>query len=286
MLLIGSKATQFWHPEYRIGQKSDWDVLVSHDKAEEITQSSLNPCASSWRHGDRVELHNVAFLNNADILRYATEERIEIEDGLCPRICSSRGLAAIKRGHLHRSLGFTKHMIQYQILDKDFGLDDWQFIWSRASLTKSTFGDRAGFKDKGNKEFFDDAVTRPFSHDDLHLAIAKQPLYLKIKSDPSKAAYDPYLWIGLPYWEKTEVVREECYVIALERWLIPYRQKERKYPYSMAFHKAMEKACTTLDNGPFREYAIDNWSKIQRFNPAVLDCFFNSQLWQNHELSH
>jgi hypothetical protein len=130
MLLIGSQATHFWHSSYKVGKNADWDILCDINTAMALLETrDLDPLAPSWKMNDNIELHNSNFLNNADIERYATNQVIGIPDTyLHVRVCSSRGLAAIKRAHLYRSLNFAKHIIQYQFLDRDFNTKDIAFI--------------------------------------------------------------------------------------------------------------------------------------------------------------
>lgn len=278
MLLIGSRAANWWHPKCKVREASDWDIVASHKEACDFTGQSLDPAKQTWKHGN-IEFHNAEFFLNFQLESlYASDQGLVIHDTLRVWICNSRGLAAIKRSHLHRTIKFVHHMIQYQELDKDFTEQDWKYIRARTDAIKMVYPDRVGTKDKKNEDFFKDAIKRDLPHDEIHKIVAHydEPLYLKLKVDKSMAAYDLGLWENLSLEDKHNAVREECYVIALERFLIPHR---KRFPYRIAFHKALEKACTTLDNGPFREHAIDYWNEIRNFNGEVFDRFFNSQLW-------
>ena len=199
------------------------------------------------------------------------------------RVCSSRGLAAIKRSHMYRDFNFTKHMIQYQLLDSNFTEQDREFIRLRRAETMKHFPQRPTFGDMTNEQFVQDAVIRVFDHEEIHRIIAGGTAsYFKLKKDMSKAAYDHELWHAASDELKQACVREETYVIALERFLIPRRLKGERFPYRIAYMRALEKVCTTLDDGPLREYAIDNWNIVKLFDETVFNRFFESKLWKDH----
>lgn len=281
MILIGSRALWFWNRGYKEKVESDWDVVATPQEAESFIDKPIDHSDLSWKYGD-IEFHNANALNNNDIQSlYGASEIITCGDGIYFDICNLRGLAAIKRSHLHRKLNFAKHMIHYQLMDHNFDEGDHAFIERRKELTKLAFPERIGSKNKNNKDFFKGAVTRVFNHDDIHKIVAgdSEPMYLKVKKDMSSAAYDNDLWNGLSADDKVKSVQEECYVIAIERFLIP---RNFKYPYKLAFYNALEKACTTLDNGPWREHAIDNWNTIKDFDSNVFNNFLNSKLWKDY----
>lgn len=285
MLLIGSRAANYWHPECSVKPTSDWDVVCDLKTACELADTQFNPCSRSWKWKN-YELHNADFFCNDELIgRYDSGDLMLVEPGVKVNICSSRGLATIKRSHLHRTIKWTHHMLQYQVLDHAFTASDLQFIERRKREIKGLLPDRVKTKSMSNEDFFDDAVNRIFEHDEIHRIISapNEPLYLKLKTDKSKAAYDDALWLGLANDERTQAVREECYVIALERFLIPYALQDRKYPYSHAFSRSLEKACTTLDTGLFREYAIDNWQTIRVFDPQTFNKFFHSKPWRQYD---
>lgn len=285
MILIGSRALSYWRPDWTRNEKSDWDVVATPDEASELLKKECDPSSMSWKWG-HVELHNSRFFYNDEIeKRYASGESITLGYILGAKVCSLRGLAAIKRSHLHRKLNFPKHIIQYQLMDHNFDENDLEFIRKRTAFTKQVFGDNVGSKNKKNDEFFKDAVVRVFKHDDIHAIVADPtgPMYLKVKSDASVAAYDPDLWEKLSHDDKILAIQEECYVIAIERFLVPAKITGKKYPFRAAFLNALEKACTTLDDGAFREYAIDHWKALAAFDAAIFDRFFDSQLWRNYD---
>ena len=52
--------------------------------------------------------------------------------------------------------------------------------------------------------------------------------------------------------------------------------------HRMAFDLALERICTTLCGGYFRDHAIDYWTEIKEFNEDIFNKFFNSKLWRDY----
>ena len=57
-------------------------------------------------------------------------------------------------------------------------------------------------------------------------------------------------------------------VIALERFVIPGKLNPK-----LAYLKAVEKICTTLTSGWFRDFAIDNWPEVIDNVPDYVSIF-------------
>ena len=67
------------------------------------------------------------------------------------------------------------------------------------------------------------------------------------------------LWEKFTHQEKMMCVVEETTVIALERFLIPGREKYA----TAAYMKALQKVCTSLTSGWFRDFTIWNWADLR-----------------------
>jgi hypothetical protein len=284
MLLIGSRAANYWHPEISVKETTDYDVVCTPQEAAGLLGYQVSSLMHSWKYGTHVELHNSLYFNN-DLLekQYASGSKMGVETVGVVKICSSRGLAIVKRSHLHRDINFTKHMIHYNILDHSFNALDLEFLRARSALTKAAFPERKVFGAMTNEEFVVDGVNRHMDHEELHRIITNGDVsYFKLKKDMTKAAYDHELWDKAPDSLRRKCVQEEAYVIALERFLIPKAVNGTKFSYKVAFYRALEKVCTTLDDGPLREYAIDNWNSVMEFDPTVFDHFFNSKEWNEY----
>lgn len=243
-LLIGSRASHL------IPKKatSDFDV-VWHETVD---------CHN-------VETHSVDILGNDQLFRYATGETTKLPDGTVVDMISDLGASIVKRSHLHRELGFNKHINQYHKHLRPFvmfyTMSDREYLTERTKLTMEKFYYPHPKLNVPNAEFFDDLVNKKYDHDYLHTLFSyyNEPLYKRLQYDFTKAYCQRELWEKLSYEDKNRCVAEEVYVIATERKLVP---REWKYPVKLAFHEAMNMVCTTLCSGWFRDHAIDNYPDI------------------------
>mgnify|MGYP000194529791 CR=1 FL=1 len=243
-MLIGSRALAHWIPEFKCRDNADWDWIGN---------------LSSF---GRVEVHGFDHLNNNKAVDLYSVYGI---DG----ICSLKGLALIKRSHLWRDWQFDKHIATYHKWLKphmvDLTRDDKEFLKERTKLTKEAYPQGNPNLNQSNDEFFDDAVDKKYDHDWLHelYAYGHRPMYEKLKRQErlDEAWCEKELWLELTYNERCKCVAEECYVIATERFLVP---TEFEYFWKKAYMKALQKVCTTLCSGWFRDFAIDNYPEIIR----------------------
>lgn len=251
-VLVGSRALHYWKPDRKITPETDWDV---------ISFGSHKGC----------EIHNPHFLNNLAMTGYASNNVVELPDGKQARVMTMLGLAIIKRSHLWRDLSFQKHIADFH----KFGLaealqnhhDDIveKDLKERIELTMNAFPQRHPNLNVSVEVFFDDAVVKTYPHDLLHelFAYGQKPVYTLMQPDPTKAWCSKEMWDQLTKIEKIEAVCEETMVIAAERFLIP---KDWNFSCKRAYFKALDKVCTTLCSGFFRDFAIDNYNQ-------VVDCF-------------
>ena len=109
---------------------------------------------------------------------------------------------------------------------------------------------------KKTDEFFDDKVTRKYKHDELHelLAFNKVPMHHRIRKDDTPMCYKE-LWDLLAYDDKIKCALEEVYVVVAERYI-------RKYPFKIAKEKAMKNLITSMTQGWFNDFLIDNFDEI------------------------
>lgn len=250
-MLVGSRALKLHNPNVQIKDTTDWDFIGQ--------QTCEVP------EGSKIEIYNLGVLNNAKA------KKLFDENG----ICSLRGLALLKRSHLHRDLRFAKHITYYHkfilpLLGDSFlsslSPAEDEFLQERIKLTKKHYPYHQISLKKSNSDFFDDAVTKIFDHDHIHEVVAQvlrpngTPLYLRLKINQESAYCEKTLWLSLTEQEKAICVLEETYVIALERFVLRDTWVKSEM---MAFNFALEKVCTTLTSGWFRDFAIDNYAKLK-----------------------
>lgn len=248
-LLIGSRALEHWSPDFKCKPNADWDIISLHEIKDDTK---------------RIEHHAFNALGSSDLQRYASEHTIKIA-GQVVHIVNPIGLAIIKRSHLWRDLSFQKHITHYhKHLAKYrayFKEVDELILENRTKLTMAAYPQGHPSLKKSVKDFFDDYVEKKYNHDYLHELVAyhDKPLYTQLQRDSSSAWCDKDLWDKLSTADKIKCVAEEAQVIAIERFLVP---SNWNYAPRHAYLKALDKVCTTLCSGWFRDFAIDNYPEI------------------------
>lgn len=232
-LLIGSRALNYWFPACKIKPETDWDVITDEDI-----------------YG--IERHEPEFLNNADFEQFTDANHRVLYRGYWLYVVSPEGLAIIKRSHLWRSLGFDKHITMYSRHLRDYFNADSAVYKHRLELTKKAFPQPHPKLNVTVEKFFDDYVTKKYDHDWLHTLVAHEdkPVYRMMQRDTTKAWCERDMWEQLTQMRQINCVSEEAYVIALERFLVP---NNWNYSPKVAYHKALNKICTTLCSGWFRD---------------------------------
>jgi hypothetical protein len=253
--LIGSRALNFWNPSARINDNADWDIVTDFPMM--------------FDHLRNFEHHKTSVLNNSEIGQFASDMIIHV--GNTPvNVVTMEGLAAIKRSHLHRSLSFQKHITHYH----KHGLVEAmrsakestiEFLVKRIELTKKEYPQGNPNLMQKNEEFFDDYVTKVYNHDWLHEQVAyyDKPLYTRLQDDPTIAWCKKEYWQKLSHQEKCECVLEEAMVIAIERFIVSPKI-EKPLLTKLAILRSVDKICTTLCSGWFRDFAIDYYDDIYK----------------------
>jgi hypothetical protein len=285
MYLTGSRALLFWQGFDCSAGDSDWDIIANE---EELNLLGLSfGCRDSIRVGD-VEFINEDSLNNKEVCSGVISSSYHNGDLYFNfNICDLNSLYIQKRSHVWRPIKFARHIMQLQniisLLEEELPLSERNqyLLKKRIKLTKEKYGDRVPSLNKSNKDFFDDTVKKYYVHDEVHEVMAHydRPLYESLKYDDKmdSAFCSKDLWEKLSYEDKVKCVQEECYVIAVERFVIPRFLKGEKYPpENITFMRALEKVCTTLCSGYFRDFAIDNWSECRKFTPGFYNKLFTA----------
>ena len=294
MYLIGSRALSHYRrlQETRINLETDWDVVGPLDEVNQLKNN--NPSL-------KIEPIDIEDLNNREICESCVDHSIEC-DLKDVKVIGMKGLAIFKRSHLHRPKKFRKHIVDYHshgLKDALVGMrpNHQQLLEERIRLTKLAYGDNTPSLNKSNDAFFNDPIRASglyvLDHDDIHEVVKYEdvPMYEKMKPCDSmeKAMCSKDMWEKFTHKQKINTVLEETHTIALERFLIPERLDMnpqysigRPWGKHSAFSYALEKVCTTLCSGWFRDFAIDNWLEIRNSMDHSYDQkFFESQTWLN-----
>ena len=291
MLLIGSAAAKYHIPWFR--QPSDYDILLSEIELGEFYKKNedriveFRPQFYKNRFTCelvdagkivRIELHVATPGSGYEMLIKAQRHTRSTNILNCTMtIASLRTLLTIKKTHITFPIKWAKHIRDYHILkqhDLDIEYveqDNLMLVAAYFSIFEDTQKRFNKYKssslDMTNDEFFAKSsayVNRKYEHDDLHRLVAfhDAPMYTKLKSDQSKALCLKSKWNELCTEDKIRAVKEEAYVIALERKIIPAYERGQEITSELreaAFSWAVERICTTLTSGWFREFAIENW---------------------------
>ena len=117
----------------------------------------------------------------------------------------------------------------------------------------------ASLKNKDSETFFVDAVDRKYIHDDIHDAVAvyDKPLYERLIVEGVSCSEDAFNMLSEE--DKLLLVKEEVWVTALERYLIP---SNFTCGSVAAYQKSLKKLATTMSSGYFKYFILCNMDKL------------------------
>lgn len=136
-------------------------------------------------------------------------------------------------------------------------LTDW-FKWRE----RETYHYQHPSLNRSKQDFFTTAgVVYTYDHDSIHEAVKlyEKPCYSYFKPDDKDVWCDKEMFFSLPASIQLGAVFEESAVLALERALIPYNSWDKE---EAAFTKALQKVCSSITSGWFREYAWENYHPV------------------------
>jgi hypothetical protein len=111
-------------------------------------------------------------------------------------------------------------------------------------------------------EFFSDAVVRKYDHDSLHESVAygERPIYEECLKDGRSVLMDMRKVWAMPFERQVQLFREEIYVTALERKVIPsdYTCSPRG-----AYAWALRRTITSLTKGKSAQFIAENYSTFR-----------------------
>jgi len=173
-------------------------------------------------------------------------------------------LLTIKLSHAGWDIHWSKTMCDILLL-KSKGLKADKILYKK--LVKDWIGVHgkkwASLKGKDSNSFFEDPVPRKYVHDTIHEAVAvyDRPLYERTLKDGVLCCESKFE--ELSENDKVLMVKEEVWVTALERYLIP---SDLKCSPTMAYQKSLKKLCTTMSSGWFKFFILDNFDKLCKDN--------------------
>lgn len=118
---------------------------------------------------------------------------------------------------------------------------------------------------QSKNNFFDTpGVTYRYDHDTIHEAVKlyDTPAYSHFKDDEAEVYCSRAKFEGCDEKIKLASVLEESYVLALERCLVPF---DFKTTPKDAFVMALQKVCTSITSGWWRDYAWEHYGNALAF---------------------
>lgn len=195
-------------------------------------------------------------------------------------------LLTLKLSHLGWDILWEKHV------------GDAQFLFSKGCTPDRGLYERlvkgwtqkhgkkwASLKGKDSTTFFEDAVSRKYNHDSIHEAVAvyDKPLYESLLFEGVSCSERGFE--TLSHEDKILLVKEEVWVTALERYIIP---QDFKCSITAAYQNSLKKLATTMSSGWFKWFILSNihtlrqcrdHSFIEKFKTALN----NNQIKYNNE---
>jgi len=246
-VLTGSQALFYWK---RLKRKpSDFDILWEKEKQS----FKKNNCF--------IDANNFETESTNLILAKRAQNNPEIDTPIGK--CVVLGLKEIKIMKLSSlPLNKNKNLQDLKLLeDIELDSEDLKIVEKRTEDTILKMKNRSSFFNKYK-------VKRYFDHDQLHIWVNPNPLYRKILKDNSFYEVCEDKFQKLPLLEKIELIREEVFVLALERSFIP---KIMKNP--LGIDTFCEKFYLTDKSSDPSIYWLDRFSTNLKDNPQFLADF-------------
>ena len=242
MIIIGSTALKHHFPDFNREPK-DLDLIVE--------DSSIYP-----------KSREIEYLENPVLLKYE-----------CCGYITPNMLLSLKISHMFWDFNWNKHLYDIQFLLKKGCTYDLKIINEFIEYWKEVKPKIRRSDLVLNKEdFFTNAVNEDTDqHDFLHTILADIPAYTKILKDDCEVELDENKWNNLSFEEKCDVVYEETYVMAYERYKTTH--------YRIAYINQLKD--NIIKHFPFyiALFAMENYPALER---AKID--YRTKINEHYEL--
>ena len=260
MILVGSKALKELYSDFS-REIQDTDFFVQTKLSESSTRKAFT------KDGDEYQFFTAPELS---ILFERGDNRVATLNELFTIKCSHVQWD-IKRGGSHL-LNKTLFDIKF-MLQKGAKLDE-ELYSSLYSLWEKRYGVNLISFNAPNEIFFTKAVDRKYDHDSLHELVKyyDEPLHCKVRKDKSKALVSKKLFDQLSPLDQLRLAREECYVLSLERFIIPGKIND----YKVAYKKTLHRFIGTMSKGFFNKFLLINYLELEEPEINYLEKFQNA----------
>lgn len=282
MIIIGSHALSKYIPLSR--KKSDIDIIGKIDDINKFVKNLPGDLRISRPFNDGKKYY---FLKNnthieAEIAWQNTSASMFLDimkSSGYNEYASLNGLYTLKMSHrfLKRSPHFRKTMDDIHLMRKlgaNITSDLDEFLKIRE---KETYNYSHPNLNQNKKDFFSgDGINYVYDHDSIHeiMKIGDRPAYTYFKPKNNEVKVDKRMFFDLDYEIQIRSVLEETYVLAIERSQVPYRGNISP---KTSFDIALEKVCTSITSGWWREFAWENYYVAQsRYDDDYVNKFFKA----------
>lgn len=182
------------------------------------------------------------------------------------RVATLDELYTIKVSHTYWELpnrSWNKHVYDLEILKQAGAFVDQELHDLLYKVWVDKHGKKVMDLAKEANDFFDDAVKRKYDHDSLHMSVAYEdrPIYEEVLKDGHSVAIDPRKQWGLPHERLVRMLREEIYVTALERLVIP---SDYEFSPGHAHAWALRRTITSLTKGKTAQFLVENFGEFRK----------------------
>lgn len=246
-LIFGSTAAKHWFPDFR--DPKDLDTLSPESLMEKDRQNYWYGDSSQW-----------VIDNNVD-----------------DRFVDKDTLYAMKAAHFNWDVHWDKTAYDILFFQKKGLVLKHDLYKMFLKDFKAFYGARwASLKDKTSTTFFEDAVIRKYVHDSIHEAVAyyDAPLYFRILKNETSVECSREKFEELSHSDKLKLVREEIFVTALERYLVP---NNMRYSKQRAYYQSLKKLTTTMSSGWFSLFIIENFSQLTMHEDDYVQKFLDNE---------
>lgn len=217
------------------------------------------------------EMMNIVFNKNSNYVKHnpILDELCIFPEGINVRYASIELLYILKKSHryLRNSPFFKKTRKDFFLLQRVINrenLNTQHLNFFLEHREKETYNYTHPKLNVSNNTFFsDDNVVYKYDHDSLHEAIKflTFPAYTYFKPKENDVYCSEEKFNNCSDIIKLHSVLEESIVLSLERSIIPYNYTSQDSLDKM-FKYSLEKVCTSITSGWFREYAYVNYDKV------------------------
>jgi hypothetical protein len=282
MLLIGSHAAKIWYNDWK-SKFLDYDFIAYPNEIEPLVESLRESEEGVQEYyptngGKTIVIKSGKAIYDIEVAWEGSsgEAILNQFSNIYRAIACPYDLYLLKMSHRYKknSPHFLKTMRDVRSFRDRMGLPDTEPKnppdWY-ALRCKETYNYNHPKLNTTSKEFFRPEDTfYKYDHDWIHevIAVGHRPAYLEYQVDGEEVLCSKEKFYIQPYNTRLNGVYEEACVLALERSQIPFRGTvdPRK-----SFTMALEKVCTSITSGWFREFAWENYEQAMLM--AVRDKF-------------